>query len=205
MATCKVCGEEFDKKEGSAWNKSICSRECVYQNQIQNARKQNEKKKSQVVTRKCRQCGEDVVSSAYCPRSFCDGKAGKCYREFLSKNRKGKDNPAYRNGFAIAGSRKYTGVHLRACAKYRKAFLEKHEYPFCEVCNVNQNGTPKFEVHHIYYASLWPKHKHLHDFRNLIHVCIACHNKFHSSLYKEEFEKLEKERGLKELFNDSPT
>lgn len=205
MATCKVCKQEFDKNEGSPWNKSICSRECVYQNQRENSRIQQAKKKEKIITRKCRECGKDVISTAYCPRSFCEGKYGQCYKDFLSKNRKGKNNPAYRNGFAIMGSRKYTGLHLRACAKYRRAFLEKHDFLFCEICNVNSNGTPKFEVHHIYYASLWPKHKYLHDFRNLILVCIGCHNKFHSSVYKEEFALLEKERGLKELFNESPT
>lgn len=116
------------------------------------------------------------------------------------KKRLGKKNPAYRNGFAMIGKRTYTGIHLRACSKYRKAFLEKYGYLFCEACRVNQNGTPRFEVHHIYFASKYPKHPHLHDFANLIMVCIQCHNDFHSSKLKEKFQELEKERGLKKLF-----
>lgn len=201
MTTCKICKKEFEKRTGSPWNRKLCSDACTRQNGIDNARAQAEKKRKQPVIRKCRQCKKDVVSSVYCPRSFCDGVSGKCYKEFLSESRKGEENPAYRNGFAMAGSRKYTGLHLRACAKYRKAYLETHDYLSCEVCGVNGNATPRFEVHHIYYASLWPKHKHLHDFKNLILVCIACHNNFHASKLKEKFAELEKERGLKELFN----
>lgn len=167
---------------------------------LSNSRKQSEAKKTITVKRKCRQCGREVISTAYSPQNFCGGKSGTCRRIFLSKTRMGNKNHAYRNGFAIQGSRKYTGLHLRACSKYRKAFIEKHGYPFCEICKVNKNGTQKFEVHHIYYASLYPKHPQLHNFKNLIHVCIQCHNDFHSSKLKNIFLVLENERGLKELF-----
>jgi 5-methylcytosine-specific restriction endonuclease McrA len=66
---------------------------------------------------------------------------------------------------------------------------------------VNSNGTPKFEVHHIYYASLYPKHPELHNPKNLVMLCIKCHNDMHSGKMRTEvFNKLEKKRGLKELF-----
>lgn len=207
---CKVCGNYFEIEVQSSngffrplrtpWNRQMCSTECQRKNMLRLSDEQRKRKKENIVKRKCKTCGKEVVSTAYCPQSYCNGKYGECFRKFMSKSRKGKKNPAYRNGFAIAGKRTYTGIHLRACAKYRKAFLEKHSYIFCEVCRVNVNGTLKFEVHHIYFASLHPKHKELHNPRNLIMVCIECHNKFHSSKYKKEFESLEKSRGLKELF-----
>jgi len=198
--TCIICGSEFliDK-----WFKSLnktCCYDCKHENQLRISREQAIRKKAQIINKICRYCGKEVVSTAWCPRNFCGGKAGECYKKFLSESRKGKKNPAYRNGFAISGSRKYTGIHLRACSKYRKAFLEKHGYLFCESCNINSNGTPKFEVHHIYYASLYPKHKELHNTKNLILLCLQCHNDFHSSKRKEEFLQIEEARGLKELF-----
>jgi hypothetical protein len=119
----------------------------------------------------------------------------------MGKSRTGKKNPAYSTGWAMQGKRKYTGIHLRACVKYRKHFVEKHGYIFCEICLLNSASVPKTEVHHIYYASLWPKHKNLHDFRNLIMLCIQCHNNFHSGKYKDHFARLQEERGLKELFS----
>lgn len=199
IVNCKICGKEVKFK--IPWNKNLCSSECVYQNKLRIARETNAMRKTQLVTRKCRQCGKEVTSTVYVTRNFCEGKAGKCYREFLSQHRRGKSNPAYRNGFAMQGSRKYTGIHLRACSKYRKAFLKKHSYPFCEICRVNQNGTPKFEVHHIYFASQYPKHPQLHNFLNLIHLCIQCHNDMHAGKKNHEiFKRLEKERGLKKLF-----
>lgn len=209
--TCTVCGKEFSfdpqpykGKFGMArtpWNTKICSDKCRDIARLRRAKEQSERKRKVVVVKKCKNCGKDVVSSQYCPRTFCEGKAGECYKSYLSQNRQGKKNPAYRNGLAMAGKRIYTGKHLRACSKYRKAFLEKHRYLFCEVCWVNQHATPKFEVHHIYFASLYPKHKELHNPRNLILVCLQCHNDFHSGKMRSDtFNRIEKERGLKELF-----
>ena len=77
----------------------------------------------------------------------------------------------------------------------------KHDYPFCENCGVNQNGTMKFETHHIYFASRCPRHKELHNPKNLILLCIGCHNDFHASKRKEDFKRIEKKRSLKKLFN----
>lgn len=208
---CIICGTVFSfsaikdarnrfAKGTNPVNRATCSEEChLKNNKVVNVRAIN-KKKNTAVKKKCRQCNKEIITNAYCPINFCGGNPGICYRTWLSENRKGKNNPAYRNGEAVKGKRTYTGLHLRACAKYRKDFKSKHDYLFCEVCGVNQNGTPRFEVHHIYFASLFPKHKELHNFKNLILICIGCHNKFHSSKLKEEFKVLEKERGLKELF-----
>lgn len=207
---CKICNQKFEiqgqifngffKPNLSPYNIVTCSEECRRKNGLRIAREQAKRKKTQIIKRKCRYCGDKVISNNYCPRSFCDGVSGSCYKSWLSENRKGNKNPAYRNGFSIGANRKYSGIHLKACSKYRKEFLDKNNYLFCEVCGINGNGTPKFEVHHIYFASLHPKHKELHNTKNLIMVCIGCHNNFHSNKLKDVFIKLEKERGLKELF-----
>ena len=208
---CIICGKEFEiiKKTDeygrfqsgfNSANKKTCSYECFYKNKNEISRLHQEKRKTIKVERKCKQCGEIVISTKYSIQNFCGGKFGQCYRDYFSKIRKGKANPSYRNGLAIQGKRTYTGIHLRACSKYRKDFLEKHEYLFCEVCGGNVNSTPRFEVHHIYFASQKPKHKELHNFKNLIMVCIGCHNKFHKNELRDVFLRIEKERGLKELF-----
>ena len=211
---CKTCGKDFTIKgqkyngffvpNRSPSNTKTCSIDCRKERQRISAREQGERKKKVEVRRSCRLCKKEVISSAYCPRSFCGGKSGDCYRKWLSVNRKGKNNPAYRNGKRTNGKRSYTGKHLSACTKYRTDFLEKNEYLFCEVCGVNENGTPKFEVHHIYFASLYPKHPELHNSKNLILVCIGCHNKFHGSdgRYQDLFKEIESKRGLRELFGN---
>lgn len=196
--SCKICSKEFIPK---IYNELTCGSECSYQNKLRISREQAERKRNTPIIRKCRTCGKKVISNAWCTQSFCGGKYGECFREFYSKGGMGKKNPAYRNGFAVIGKRTYTGVHLRACKKYREKFLDKNEYLFCEICGVNKNGTTKFEVHHIYYASLHPKHKELHNTKNLIMLCIKCHNDLHSGKMRSDiFLKLEKDRGLKELF-----
>jgi len=91
------------------------------------------------------------------------------------------------------------GRHTRECARYREEFREKNGYLFCELCLVNINGTPRFETHHIVYASEAPKHEYLHDNRNLILLCTNCHRWLHTK--KSNRESIMKRRGLKKLFN----
>lgn len=94
-----------------------------------------------------------------------------------------------------------TSKHMKACSDYRKDFLERYGYGFCEVCGVNQNGTFSLSTHHIYFASLYPKHPELHNKRNLILVCSECHEDFHGNRNQTVFKGLERERQLKQLFN----
>ena len=99
---------------------------------------------------------------------------------------------------------KRSQIHNNATRKYKEHFIMNNDYVYCEQCGVNENGTMGFSVHHIYFASRVPRHKELHNFRNLIYVCMECHIKFHAGdTYKKEFEQLERERGLKELFKSS--
>lgn len=176
---------------------AVCSQECRYKNNLNIAHAANERRKVTFRNIRCVRCGKHAQRDLYVRSKYC---SNDCRFKHMAERRQGRGNPAYRNGFAVAGKRTYTGIHLRACKKYREAFLEKHSYPFCEVCGVNENGTPRFEVHHIYFASLYPKHKELHNFKNLIHICIRCHNDFHGFKLPDVFKKIEAERGLKELF-----
>lgn len=93
-----------------------------------------------------------------------------------------------------------TKKHLKACSDYKKDFIDRFGYLFCEVCGVNSNGAFRHEVHHIYFASRVPNHPELHNKRNLILVCDECHRKFHGVGYEKVFKRLEKERKLDILF-----
>jgi predicted HNH restriction endonuclease len=101
----------------------------------------------------------------------------------------------------MARKNKVAKRHLAANIKYRAYIKKKYGYLFCESCGVNKNGTMGFSTHHIMKASRYPKHKNLHNFKNLICLCIQCHNDFHASKRKEEEKALRKERGLEALFN----
>lgn len=191
---CIICSCEFRIEKNIQLQKKTCSYECWKANNYAISKKRTAEK----TTSACKDCKQEYTHLLHLNNS---GLCAECRFKKSSRERTGRNNPAYRNGLAVTGSRTYTGKHLRACAKYRKHFKERNEYLFCEVCGVNENGAKKFEVHHIYFASLYPKHEHLHDFRNLILLCIRCHNDFHAGdKNKEKFEKLEKERKLKELF-----
>lgn len=94
-----------------------------------------------------------------------------------------------------------TQRHIKACSDYKKAFEKEHGYLFCECCEVNAFGTPKHSTHHIYFASSYPDHSELHNILNLILLCQECHETMHKNKHNNYFKQLEKERGLKQLFN----
>lgn len=197
---CSICSKTYKYYSSNASGVGICSYDCAKTNNRNKQLKYIEFKKKITKVVSCRFCRKKIETNEYCPINFCGGKTGECLRSFMSKKRKGLNNPAYRNGSTLGRNNLYTSIHLRACTKYKKEFLKQNEYLFCESCKVNQNGTPKFETHHIYYASLYPKHKELHNPKNLILLCIKCHNEFHSNKRQQEFLEIEKMRGLKELF-----
>ncbi len=155
----------------------------------------------------CAECGKPFLRKSR--RSFTSFNnaqycSDECRFSSYKTTRLGKSNSAYRNGFFTkkrmsSGRRLITKRHMNACVLYRKNFIKEHNYIFCESCGTNNSF--KFEVHHIYYASLWPRHPELHNPKNLILVCIQCHNDFHSGIMRsEKFLQIEKERGLKKLF-----
>lgn len=93
---------------------------------------------------------------------------------------------------------KVTKLHQEACTNYKRAYYEKNGHLACEVCG--RGNAFRYQTHHIYYASRFPRHKHLHNPKNLILVCETCHEKFHSGELYDMFLELEAFRGLKALF-----
>lgn len=87
--------------------------------------------------------------------------------------------------------------HYKACKEYQEWFFDEYGYIFCELCK--KSNAFRFDTHHIVYASEKPKHKNLHDHKNLILLCRDCHIYLHSD--KKRRENLYKRRGLNELFS----
>ena len=174
---CKMCKKEFLVKYQM---QVFCSVDC--HNKFQTKRKPI----------KCKMCGKMFDPYGLRPMKFC---SRKCFEIDMREKRKGKGNPAWRNGTRTNG-KSYSSKHMRACSKYRKKFLEKNDYLFCEICGVS--SAIKYETHHIVFASEKPMHKELHNDRNLILLCIGCHNKMHGS--KKTRNDLVEKRNLNKLF-----
>jgi len=87
--------------------------------------------------------------------------------------------------------------HSRACKDFKAHFLEEHSYGYCEICS---RSDKPMDAHHVYMASQYPKHKYLHDFRNIVLLCRDCHNKAHAREIDDWIEKIKRERKLDELF-----
>jgi len=111
-----------------------------------------------------------------------------------------KKNPWYRNWEYVKSKPKkmQTSKHLKACRDYKKKFVDKYWYLYCEKCWINYIDATRMETHHIVYASEAPLNKNLHNEKNLILLCIKCHNELHS--HKSLRNGLVKERWLNELF-----
>ena len=167
------------------------------QKNLEKARQYDRDRYNNGVKRKCKQCGE--IFSRRFGGDFCSKPC--TYTYWKGKGiRKGKKNPGCKSGLYIGGkwaSSKTGAKHLRMCKKYRTEFLENNNYCWCELCGVSNSF--KFEVHHIVFASEAPLHKELHNFKNMIMLCIDCHNKLHTK--KGLRDELVKNRGLEELFN----
>ena len=195
---CIICGKSFVIDSQIRLNNKTCSKECWYENN----KAISQKCHSERVTKICFLCKKEFSGL----KLYTRGKYCKECQYIVAKDRIGKNNPNYKNGeythANFQGRKNKTAYkHLNECRRYKNEFIKTWGYQFCEVCSVNTNGTSRFEVHHIYFASRVPKHKNLHDNRNMIHICKECHLKFHNGdEYKSVFLKLEKERGLKELF-----
>lgn len=198
---CAWCESVFKIDHYLRQQDKYCCNECKIEAFKNKQKERYERLKNTPVIRVCKECGKKFQDTAYFKRTYC---SNECQFRHHSKNRKGKDNPNYKSGLYTKRKRvsRQQVKHLTACQKYRRDFLKKHDHLFCEVCRVNQNGTPQFQVHHIYPASLYPRHKELHNPKNLIMVCLECHHKFHAGkTYEKESKRLEQERGLKKLFD----
>jgi len=143
---------------------------------------------------KCKHCKKKFLFQR--PRLFCTKNCQ--YQYWKEYNvRKGKNNPAYRTGFYAGKRRITTFKHGKACKSYKLKQVDKVGYLKCELCNVS--NSIRYETHHIIYASEAPKHKELHNHKNLILLCIKCHNWLHQKPSRRN--SLVEERDLNSLFN----
>ncbi len=90
--------------------------------------------------------------------------------------------------------------HRKACREYIEAFERKHNFLYCESCG-RSNAFGFSCIRWPAPSHCDPKHPQLHNMKNLILLCGVCHSAFHAGERKEEFTRLEEERGLKELFS----
>lgn len=199
---CIICNTSFLISKQLRSQDKYCSDICRKIAFKEKQEKRYDFLRTEKVIGKCKNCNINFEYNKLFKRIYC---SIKCQSKILSKNRKGKKNPNYKAGLYLGYKKtsRQNSIHMAACQKYRRHFLNKNSYLFCEICNVNSNGTQQFQVHHIYFASKVPRHKNLHNFKNLIMVCLSCHHKFHAGkTYEKEFKKLEKDRKLKELFKN---
>lgn len=145
---------------------------------------------------KCIFCGKifnrRVFSSIAANTKYCSSDCMYAHSKIL---RKGSGNPAYRNGNRTAGKSDVDSKAKRACANYKDKVVESKGYIFCEHCN--KSKSLRFEVHHIHYRSEKPNHVNLHNHKNLVLLCIECHNYFHSVKRRRiELKKFEEAKSL---------
>lgn len=200
---CVWCGSRFEIAHYLRKQDKYCSEDCKRAAFKEKQDERYARLKQLEVFRVCKGCESKFRHNAYFDKKYC---SMECQAKHLSSVRREQGNPNFKDGrythrnFQNRKS-KQSYKHLNETRRYRKAFLAKYGYLYCEQCGVNTNGTQRFEVHHIYFASMYPRHKELHNDRNLILICIECHQKFHAGkTYEKEFKRLEKERGLKKLF-----
>lgn len=198
---CIVCEVKF-----TPWRMGIkyCSIKCN-----SDARNINRRKPDPLPLKKCSVCSKPyrpyTTLSKYCSAD-CRVENMKLKRpqnlrwkpEQVEK-RKGKGNPAYKHGLRVTG--KVTDeigqkAYMKVRDKIKADMLEEHGYMFCERCKINQSY--QWEMHHIVYRSEAPQHEHLHNPRNLINLCVKCHNHYHKN--KSNRNDLVEERNLQELF-----
>jgi hypothetical protein len=184
---CKEC-----KKETERYGNTRYCFKCYIkiQREKDKQRQINKIKTEKIKTFICKQCGKSFTRPSYYPTTKYCGRT--CYHLNEKKSRLGKNNPCWRGGF-----KSYGNGHKKACSDYRKLFLKEHSYLYCEKCG--RSDALRYETHHIVYASEAPKHKELHNKKNLILTCIGCHNKLHAK--KSERNNLVRKRNLNKLFN----
>lgn len=195
---CLICEKKFTPK--SKVNK-VCSPYCKYQKELQERSKKPK-------TKDCKVCKKEFKPytslDKYC--SFqCRDKNKKLKRSFnwskeSVEKRKGKNNPSYKHGLRCQG-KKQDSTGNREYLRNRHIWLskkyEEKGYLNCEECGVTNTI---LECHHLIYRSEKPNHKHLHDERNFLLLCVPCHNKYH--IQKSIRNNIVKERRLNELFGE---
>lgn len=196
---CEICNTEFESK--SRLHK-FCSRKCSSKSStLKRSKKPNEKT--------CKMCSVvftpytslDKFCSANCRVENMKSKRSRRWSEEASKKRIGDKNPCFRNGMYQRSNTK-TSVgqkeFMRIRDKIRADMILDYGFLFCEKCKTT--NTYQWEMHHVIFRSEKPLHPNLHDKRNLINLCIPCHNWFHK--VKSNRNALVEERKLYELFGE---
>jgi hypothetical protein len=195
---CLICSKEFMPKSKRG---KYCSDTCKKKAELL-------KRSKKPLEKQCKCCGIkfrpytslDKFCSANCRVEHQKSKRSRRWSKEKVEKIKGTGNPAYRNGYYLSGATK-TAIGEKLFIKNRKllakSIIEKKGYLHCERCG--QSNT-KFDTHHIIYRSEKPNHEHLHNVKNLIILCVPCHNYFHKS--KKTRVELVKERALNEMFGN---
>ncbi len=140
----------------------------------------------------------DKFCSAACRIENEKPKRSKRWNEVSVSKRMGTNNPGYKHGLAVMGAKKdSTGMkrYLKIRDEYKAEFIENNGSLYCERCGTTSG---KVETHHIVFRSEKPNHEHIHDKRNLLIVCVPCHNWYHKS--KGNRDLLVNQRQLQDLF-----
>lgn len=227
IVKCLICQNDFLKKTG---NQITCSKECwkvqeknkkkermndpEYKAKYLEKRKIEARKDYLKHTERCKQNAKKLRYTKICVYCGFEFKAytknmifcwDECYRKRMSENRKWEQNPAFRNWVYVKNSDKKVSIHQfkerefqKICKEMDSEMIQKHWYRFCENCLVN--NSLRWEHHHIVFRSEKPRHEFLHDRRNIINLCIQCHNDFHKEKWKRN--QIVIDRELNKIFWD---
>jgi 5-methylcytosine-specific restriction endonuclease McrA len=196
---CINCNIEFEGKSKVA---KYCSKQCKSKYEVK-LRSNKPKLKT------CQYCSNefspytslDKYCSANCRVENMKSKRSRRWSKESTQKRIGKNNPSFKSGmYARDNKRTDNGQkeYLRIRNEMRSNMILQHGYLFCEHCTTNQ--TYQWEMHHIIFRSEKPNHEHLHNSKNLINLCIKCHNWFHQN--KSNRNKIVEDRKLYELFGE---
>jgi len=177
---CMLCGKDYI---ASVEKQKYCSNTCG------DTAYNNSKKKPHAL-KKCKQCKSKFTQYTTLQK-FCSNQCRydneKSKRSFnISPERAlamtGKNNPAYRNGMYTRQSKiskKGDAIFKRNGKSIRQSLISEFGFIKCQHCDTSTSL--RWEIHHIVYRSEKPNHEYLHDTRNLINLCIQCHNNFHKN------------------------
>lgn len=195
---CLICWNKFITKY---FNQKYCWYICAKKSYDIKRKEIYSKKTDWILHKhKCEYCKKEFLNkrrkSKYCNRI--------CFEKDQKIKRKWKNNPSYRNWIYI--KKKWNNlIHnwkyrfaKKQAYDIKKEMYDKNWVLYCEHC-FTQNSF-RFECHHLIFRSEKPKHKELHNKKNLIILCIKCHNLFHKNKWIRF--KYIKIRELNKLFED---
>ena len=196
---CKLCNKEFVKNNS---RQIYCSKKCKYEKGLKDRSKKPLIKSCGVCQKEFKPYSSiDKFCSANCRVENMKSKRSRRWGKEATEKRIGKNNPSFKSGMYARGSKRSEEggkEYLRTRNQMRADMILNFGYLFCEHCGTNE--TYQWEMHHLIYRSEKPLHPHLHNQRNLINLCMKCHNWFHKN--KANRNEIVEKRNLNELFGD---